>query len=85
MEDPQEADMVDVLDAPLTCNEIRFQMGRLPANSAPGPDGITYRTWKTLDPKGKLLNIIYSMSEKGTSAGQLEGKHHSPCVQKQGG
>jgi len=33
----------DVLDARFTKEEIIFQARRLPARSAPGPDGLTYQ------------------------------------------
>ena len=50
-----ETNTEDVLDAPFTCEELRFKMRRLLVKSAPG---ITYLTWKT---RGQLLTIIYKV------------------------
>jgi len=60
VEDPQKADIVNILDVIFTCKEDS-RWGRLPANSVPGPDGVTFHTRKTLDPRGKLLTIIYNI------------------------
>ena len=44
--------------------EVRRQLRRLPAYSAPGPDGVTCAQWKCLDPEGKLLSIIMNVCRK---------------------
>ena len=54
----------DVLDSPLMVEEVRRQLRRLPAYSAPRPDGVTYVQWKRLDPEGKLLSIIMNVCRK---------------------
>ena len=55
---------VDVLDAPLTKEEIVFQLGRLPAKSAPGPDRLTYQNWRALGPRAELLERILNLCSK---------------------
>ena len=59
-----ERENTDVLDARFTKEEIIFQARRLPARSAPGPDGLTYQNWKALDPKGELLTLILNLCRK---------------------
>ena len=54
----------DVLEAPFAADEVRRQLRRLPAYSAPGPDGVTYANWKRLDPEGELLSIILNICRK---------------------
>ena len=59
-----DRETTDVLDAPFVVEEVRRQLQRLPAYSAPGPDGTTYTHWKRLDPGGKLLTTILNICRK---------------------
>ena len=59
-----DRERTDVLDSPLTAEEVRRQLRRLPAYSAPGPDGVTYAQWKRLDSEGKLLTVIMNVCRK---------------------
>ena len=63
IQDP-DREATGVLDSPLTVEEVRRQLRRLPAFSAPGPDGVTYAQWKRLDSEGKLLTIIMNVCRK---------------------
>ena len=62
--DDPEREKTDVLDTPFAMEEVRRQLRRLPANSAPGPDGTTYSHWKRLDPEGKMLTVILNICRK---------------------
>ena len=46
--------------------ETSWQIKRMPANSAPGPDRISYRNWKYLDPQGIYNRIPSSWKESIT-------------------
>ena len=63
IEDPNR-EKTDVLDTPLTVDEVRRQLRRLPAFSVPRPDGTTYTNWKRLDPEIKLLTTIMNVCRK---------------------
>jgi len=41
-----DREQTDVLDGSFTTEEVKRQLRRLPARSAPGPDGVTYGSWK---------------------------------------
>ena len=59
-----EREKTNVLEMPFAAEEIRRQLRRLPANSAPGPDGTTYAHWKRIDPEGKMLTVILNICRK---------------------
>lgn len=44
---------------PISRTEIKRHLGRLKANSAPGPDGITYSNIKKYDPEALILRAFY--------------------------
>ena len=54
----------DVLEAPFAANEVRRQLQRFPADSAPRLDKMTYANWKGLDPERKLLSVILNVCRK---------------------
>ena len=58
IEDP-EREGKDVLDVSFTAGEVVHQLRRLPARSAPGPDGLTYQNWKGLDPERESSSPEY--------------------------
>ena len=59
-----DREKIDVLDDPFIAEEVRRQLQRLPAHSAPGLDGTTYAHWKRLDSEGKLLTTIMNICRR---------------------
>ena len=59
---PQDDIMADRIGR----RETSWQIKRMPANSAPGPDRISYRNWKYLDPQGIYNRIPSSWKESIT-------------------
>ena len=51
----------DVMEDPILPEEVKRQIHRLPAKSAPGPDKISCAMWKWLDWEGKLLAQIFEI------------------------
>ena len=43
---------------PISAEEVKNQLKRLPGNSAPGPDRLPYKVWKAIDPSGSILAKI---------------------------
>ena len=54
----QEATPTDLLEAPITSNEIQNTLKRTNPNSAPGPDHLSYAAWKKLDPNHDIITAI---------------------------
>ena len=55
---------MDVLEDPILPGEVKQQLKRLPAKSAPGPDKITYHTLKMFDPEGTILAAIFEICRR---------------------
>ena len=49
---------------PISTEEVRAQLQRLPSNSAPGPDRLPYKVWKAFDQSGSLLARIFEVCRK---------------------
>ena len=49
---------------PISSEEVRAQLQRLPSNSAPRPDCLPYKVWKAFDPDGSLLARILEICRK---------------------
>ena len=60
----QNNDKTDLMEDPIVPDEVKRQLCRLPAKSAPGPDKISYAVWKWLDWEGKLLAQIFEICRK---------------------
>ena len=60
IEDP-EREKTNVLKDPFAADEVKRQMRRLPAWSAPSPDGTSYWNWKRFNPEGKLLPAVLNV------------------------
>jgi len=58
---PQDPDdpQGDSLRRSILPDEVQRQLQRVRANSAPGPDRLTYGSWRSLDPKGTLLAGLF--------------------------
>ena len=54
----QDASPTDLLETPITSNEIQDTLKRTNSNSAPGPDHLSYTVWKKLDPKYDIITAI---------------------------
>ncbi len=52
---------VDILEDPILPQEAARQIRRMPNDSAPGPDRVSYRSWKQIDPDGVLLARIFEI------------------------
>lgn len=48
----------DVLEPPITQQEVKKTLLTMDSRSAPGPDSIRYNTWKHLDPRQKIVTEI---------------------------
>ena len=55
----------DVLEEAFTPDEIVHQLSRM-KRSAPGADGITYATWRWVDPAGAILSAIFNVCRCNT-------------------
>ena len=49
---------------PISGDEVKFQLQRLPSASAPGPDRLPYKVWKVVDPHGDLLSQIFKICQR---------------------
>lgn len=58
-ESPSEWDSV-----PISKEEVKAQLQRLPSSSAPGLDRLPYKVWKTVDPSGSLLARIFEICRR---------------------
>ena len=61
---PTPPNRMDVLEDPILPGEVKQQLKRLPAKSAPGPDKITYHTLKMFDPEGIILAAIFEICRR---------------------
>ena len=61
---PPEQQQTDVMEDSILPEEVKHQLHRLPAKSAPGPDKISYAVWKWLDWEGKLLAQIFEICQR---------------------
>ena len=55
----------DVVSEPYSPEEVVRQFRRM-CNTAPGVDGLTYATWRWVDPKGAILADIYNICRTNT-------------------
>lgn len=62
----QNASPTDLLETPITSNEIRDTLKRTNSNSAPGPDHLSYTAWKKLDPKYDIITAILNTCRVNT-------------------
>ena len=58
--DPPSDDQLSELNSPPTSAEIALRLSRA-SNTTPGADQLEYRHLRLLDPKGLLLEIIFSV------------------------
>ena len=49
---------------PISPGEVKAQLKRLPASSAPGPDRLPYKVWKAIDPEGVILARIFEVCRR---------------------
>ena len=49
---------------PISADEVKAQLRRMSAASAPGPDRLPYKVWKALDQNGSLLARIFEVCRK---------------------
>ena len=49
---------------PISADEVKAQLRRMSAASAPGPDRLLYKVWKALDQNGSLLARIFEVCRK---------------------
>ena len=57
----QDVSQTDLLGSPITSEEVRGTLMRTNANSAPGPDNLSYSAWKKLDPKYSIITAILNI------------------------
>ena len=60
-EDPGASQSEDELVHPITMEEIKHQLRRMPLKSAAGPDGITYEMWKWNPEAEHLLMKVFNI------------------------
>ena len=58
--DSEGADGGDVLSEPISPEEVTQQFRRM-KNTSPGVDGLTYATWRWVDPKGLILALVFNV------------------------
>ena len=58
--DAEGVDGGDVLSHPFSPDEVIQQFRRM-KNTAPGIDGLTYATWRWVDPKGLILALVFNI------------------------
>ena len=74
---------------PISADEVKAQLCRMSAASAPGPDHLPYKVWKALDQNGSVLahmfevcrkrwKILFYSIRKGTKGFQANGALY-PC------
>ena len=49
---------------PISAEEVKAQLQRLPSASAPGPDRLPYKVWKAIDGDGSLLARIFEICRR---------------------
>ena len=49
---------------PISGDEVKTQLQRLPSASAPGPDRLPYKVWKVIDLKRVLLSKIVEICQR---------------------
>ena len=57
--DTEGADGGDVLREPISPEEVIQQFRRM-KNTSPGVDGLTYATWRWVDPKGLIMALMFN-------------------------
>ena len=58
--DAEGVDGGDVLSHPFSPEEVIQQFCRM-KNTVPGVDGLTYATWRLVDPKGLILALVFNI------------------------
>ena len=58
--DTEGVERGDVLGQPFSPDEVIQQFRRM-KNTAPGIDGLTYATWRWVDPKGLILALVFNI------------------------
>ena len=56
----------DILSQPFSPDEVIQQFRRM-KNTAPGIDGLTYATWRWVDPKGLILALVFNICRHNSS------------------
>ncbi|KAL5509875.1 hypothetical protein EMCRGX_G005315 [Ephydatia muelleri] len=56
----KDADRGDVLREPISPEEVIQQLRRM-KNTSPGVDGLTYATWRWVDPKGSIMALMFNI------------------------
>ena len=55
---------LELEETPISGEEVKAQLKRLPSASAPGPDRIPYKVWKVVDTSGSLLAQIFGICRR---------------------
>ena len=56
--------LVEWDSVPISAEEVKAQLQRLPSASAPGPDRLPYKVWKAIDQNGSLLARIFEICRR---------------------